>query len=536
MVHAPDQRKRVGGILSGHVSGAVGMRAANIGGRTRSRVDGATTPAPSPIPPTSMHRRASRFPDHADACWTIRRSRCRTGVHEPSSWGHTVAIVFDLFSLDAAGPVLPLYPFNLPGQPVVLYEGAIGGLASGDVTGSVELSCASRPGIEWHVGREAPPQFTNQPAVTLVLRRRDVDVLLPGVPRGIGGGWSNGTVAGRPDVPLNRIVAHWFNLPRWSGRWVAEVGGWRIILDARRDHQRVWADLHKADVYVMTHVMELRRLDGEDFTADEAEPLLAALHVGLSFALGRWAAPMLPVGLGSGGRVAWEDWRPGFCDPAQATSGGWWYQYDQAALVEFLDCVVPLFADQARRAALRLQMMFAIIGVSDRGFVEQRVMNCAAGLEHLTWQILVLGGLLTEGQYLGRRGYQGRRLRAHDLLRMALAGAEIPAITDPGLLPVAARFASEESKRQGRALDGADVVTQIRNRLVHPKGAQESVYRLNGLVAEVWLLARHYLVLLILHSIGYRGMYRDLTRTTGWAGDVVTVPWASRPAPPVLSS
>ena len=54
---------------------------------------------------------------------------------------HTVAIVSDLFPLDAPGPLSPLYPYNEPGQPVVLYEGAIGGLASGDVTGSVELSC-----------------------------------------------------------------------------------------------------------------------------------------------------------------------------------------------------------------------------------------------------------------------------------------------------------------------------------------------------------------------------------------------------------
>ncbi|MGO8957372.1 MAG: hypothetical protein ACLQFR_08405 [Streptosporangiaceae bacterium] len=460
----------------------------------------------------------------------------------------------DLFSLDAPDPLLPLYPFNEPGQPVVLYEGAIRGLASVDVTGSVELSCTPRPGIEWHVEPEAPPQFANQPAVTLALRRWDGDVLLPGVPRGIGGGWSNGTVAGRADVPLNRIVAHWFNLPRWHGllrltaqtqdggqrwwpgRWIAEVGNWRIILDARHDHQRVWADLHKTDVYVMTHVMELRRLDGEDFTAGEVEPLLAALHVVVSFALGRWAAPMLPVGQDSGGRVVWEDWRPGFCDPAQAISGGWWYQYDQKALAELLECAVPLLADPASRDALRLQMMLAIMGVADRGFVEQRVMNCAAGLEHLMWQVLVLGGLLTQDQYLGRSRYQGQRLRAHDLLRMVLTDAAISVGIDPVLLPVAARFASEKSKHQGRKLDGADVVTQIRNRLVHPKAAQESVYRLDGLVAEVWLLARHYLVLLILHSIGYRGPYRDLTRTTGWAGDVAAVPWASQPGPSASAS
>jgi hypothetical protein len=63
---------------------------------------------------------------------------------------------------------------------------------------------------------------------------------------------------------------------------------------------------------------------------------------------------------------------------------------------------------------------------------------------------------------------------------------------DAGLLPVTARFAVEEKARQGKVLDGPEVVTQVRNRLVHPRGGQERVYRLEGLVAEVWLLIRHY--------------------------------------------
>jgi hypothetical protein len=69
-------------------------------------------------------------------------------------------------------------------------------------------------------------------------------------------------------------------------------------------------------------------------------------------------------------------------------------------------------------------------------------------------------------------------------------------------------------------------VTQIRNRLVHPRSAQERVYRLGGLVAEVWLLTRHCLVLLILHSLGYQASYRDLRKTRGWAGEVGNVPWS----------
>lgn len=190
--------------------------------------------------------------------------------------------------------------------------------------------------------------------------------------------------------------------------------------------------------------------------------------------------------------------------------------------------MIPAFTNPNRLASLRLQMMFAIAALSDRGFVEQRITMGTAGLEHIMWQLLVLDGHMTKDQYEGRQSYNGKRLRNHDRLRKVLTEACISVDVDPKLSPVTAKFVADEAApdRQGKLLDGADVVTQIRNRIVHPKGAQEPVYRLDGLTTEVWLMTRHYLVLLILNSLGYRGPYRDLRQTRGWAGDVATVPWA----------
>jgi hypothetical protein len=182
-----------------------------------------------------------------------------------------------------------------------------------------------------------------------------------------------------------------------------------------------------------------------------------------------------------------------------------------------MDRVITAFADPDRRPALQLQIMLAILAIKDRGFTEQRIMTGAAGLEHILWQTLVLSGRMTEGQY--------RAAQAHDLLRTVLAQAHIPTDVDAHLLPAAAEWIAFETARQGRSLDGADVVTQIRNRLVHPKGTQERVYRQDGLVQEVWLLIRHYLTLLVLHCIGYKGVYPDLRKLRGWAGEVGPVPW-----------
>lgn len=357
--------------------------------------------------------------------------------------------------------------------------------------------------------------------VTLLLRRPDGDVRLPGVGRGGGEGWSNGAEIGKADVPLKRIVVHWFNLPDFHapvGRWETETAGWKVILDIRPDHDRVWTDLHRTDVYVMTHVMELRRADEATFTATEAEPVLAALHVGVSFALGCWAAPVLPVGEGPNGEVVWESWRVPHCDPARETSPGWWYQRQHTSLADFFDRVINAFADPDRLSALRLQMMLGISAINDRGFVEPRVVMGAAGLEHIMWQTVVLGGRMTEDQYRGRE--------AHDLLRMVLIDAQIPTDIDVSLLPIIAQFVADEKAQYGAVLDGPEVVTRIRNRLVHPRAGQKRVYRLDGLVAEVWLLTRHYLVLLILHSLGYQGSYRDLRKLRRLDSDVDKAPWA----------
>ena len=445
---------------------------------------------------------------------------------------------------DAVTPLSPVYPFNEPGEPILLYEGPIGGLATSDVTGSVLMACAPGPILEWTVDSDAPPAFANRSSATLMLRRPAGEMRLPCFVRGIDGGWSNGATFGRPGASLQRIVAHWFNLPNlngpikltsvsddgsqrwWRGRWVTGVDGWKITFDVRPDHRQVFKDVDKAHVYVMTHVMEIRRADGAVFTPAEAEPLLSALHVGVSFALGCWAAPMLPVGEDPRGALVWEQWSAYHCDPARRTNPGWWYVLEHSSLADVLDRVGGAFADPDRRASLRLQMMLAIMATNDRGFVEPRVMSASAGLEHVMWQALVLSGRMTKEQYLGRVPFDGRKLKAHDRLRMLLTEAHIPTDIDAGLLPVVADFVAAERVRQGRTLDGADVVTQVRNRLVHPQGAQETVYKLNGLVAEVWLLVRHYLVLLILHSLGYRGPYRDLRKTSGWVGDVVNVPWA----------
>lgn len=165
-----------------------------------------------------------------------------------------------------------------------------------------------------------------------------------------------------------------------------------------------------------------------------------------------------------------------------------------------------------------MQMVLAITAVGAPGYLEHRITVAFSGIEHLLWQQLVLSGRLTDESY--------RKADAATKLRDVLTAASIPAGIDSGLQPAVANLATAK-KADGMKLDGAGAVAWTRNRLIHPKAGKLEAYQYPGLLVEVWLLLRHYLVLLILHSVGYQNSYRDLRVLQAMTSTTVPVPWAS---------
>ncbi|MFD7632287.1 hypothetical protein [Streptomyces sp. NPDC059873] len=418
----------------------------------------------------------------------------------------------------------------------MLHDGPVRGITDKEVVGCVELRCSPKPRIEWHLNPTPDVFFGLRDSLTLKLRRPHGEVSVPVAVRGQFDGWVNGTTLGDQSAPLQRIIAHWFNIPSFPGqhhlaestslsdrihpgaRWEHEVDGWKIIIDVRPDHKAVWKDLQKSDLFVMTHIMEISRESGATFTAGEAEPVLTALHTGLSFGLGRWVAPFLPVGLDKHDKIAWEEWGPRHCEPARKNSSGWWSALGNRELPMLLDALVSAFTDPERVEPLRLQLNYAISATHDAGFVEQRVMIGAAGLEHVMWERLVLSGRMSRSQYKGRP--------AHSLLREVLTDIRVPLSIEEESLPALAQLVTMRRQKEGVQMDGPDAATWVRNKLVHPSGSQDLVYQIPGLVTETWLLTRHYLTLLILESIGYCGPYSHLAKLDRWVGEVEEVPWA----------
>jgi hypothetical protein len=132
--------------------------------------------------------------------------------------------------------------------------------------------------------------------------------------------------------------------------------------------------------------MEITRLDCQAFTSADVQPLLGALHFGLSFALGRWVAPALPVGFDTDGQRVWEQWAPWLCEPGHSGAMAWWYYARADDLQALLYAGSTAFTDPCRADPARLLLSMAVQSNS-AGFVEQRLMTAFSEIEDLSWII-----------------------------------------------------------------------------------------------------------------------------------------------------
>ncbi|MCW2608743.1 MAG: hypothetical protein JWO60_3436 [Frankiales bacterium] len=428
-------------------------------------------------------------------------------------------------------PTPPAYPVGPPGADIDLY---VGRLTVGERPATGRVWLGTRGGLDhrWEAELDdglavslgdtvlgfVHPTLGAVTAAARVTSSAGLGVLLS--PAMGGGG------------PLDSVVAHWVALPAlpgstrlattravWSGRCALKGGGWRMTLDARHDRDTLEAAALGTPDLAVTHTGRLERLDGAPFTPEEAEEALYAWQTVLSFSLGRWVAPTLAVG-SLDGRPRWElwsDWRQsGWYRPYS-----WWNTHDRAALDEISRLLMEAWADRARQDAVRHVAHHVIEANEPRTTLEARIMLVGAALEFLSWDTYVLRG--------GRGRSRQRERSAADNLRELLEDARIDTSV-PADLNDLERIRTDE--RHPEALAGApEAIAWLRNRLVHPKDANEP-YRLRHLVLQAWQLLIEYGELLLLHDLGYTGSHNSRHPLGRWAHDSNPVPWASEASSP----
>jgi len=285
--------------------------------------------------------------------------------------------------------------------------------------------------------------------------------------------------------------------------------GWRTKFIPMSDETLAIPAGMQSDEYRVTHQVEFAREDGAAFTPSEVQDFLDDLHYFLSFCRGRWVATSFTIAFDKEGRIGMEEWGTGKVSPWRDPSS-WVDEHHLGPILELFGPFCTKLVDETWKDALSQVVYWFQRAKTDSAGVDGGCILLQVSLERFSWHLLV-----REQKRFSEKSFN--KLSAAERLRLMLEELAIPTTIPPGLqqLGTYARF---------RKLDGPDVLTFIRNRLVHPP--KPSAVQQKVPYYEAYSLAKWYLELAVLSVCGYNGEYSNRTRLRRWVGQVEKVPWA----------
>lgn len=285
-----------------------------------------------------------------------------------------------------------------------------------------------------------------------------------------------------------------------------EAGGWRIEIGAPRNSSEVEA--FRSPLYSITHSCILRKSDDATFSSSDAQFVLNALHDALSFAAGRWVAPVLVRGAQSDDQIAWSEWGTRPLHPDLGRVETWFDAHHPNGLAEILPGILKLRQDPERSHSFHSALYWYLRSTGLAAGVDGGIILLQAALEMLSWQTFV-----TDRKVLSRDGFS--RLPADDQIRLLIENCGIPAGIPAGLTELHAK------SKEFNWSDGPKALTAIRNLLVHPATRKRFPYY------DAWSLGEWYVELVLLRMLSFEGEYSDRTKAERWVGAVDRVPWAN---------
>jgi hypothetical protein len=189
-----------------------------------------------------------------------------------------------------------------------------------------------------------------------------------------------------PNTP--QMLGDWISSGKssWAGRVELTDGQWSVRLDARPNVTKTVPVLRASGGYAVTHVGLLTKADGSEFSYDEADGVLDALTLFLSFARGFLTPPLLPVGM-SGDRRVWSEWQGRPVSPWRG-SNSWFSPRHPADLTAAFPGFMKRWSDPQLSDTFKLATWW-FLEANGPAYAESSIVLTQVALEMLSWAILV---------------------------------------------------------------------------------------------------------------------------------------------------
>ncbi|MDI1243191.1 MAG: hypothetical protein PSX80_14855 [bacterium] len=331
--------------------------------------------------------------------------------------------------------------------------------------------------------------------------------------------------------PVSRIIFHvpnflktfgkqavWFKdgQPVFStGRMTLDSDKWNITIDDISDRSKAFAELKSSRGYAITHLGEVRRIDGSEFQFRDIEALLEDLGLFLSWSRGNWTAPFLHIGFQSDGKEQWKRWQAPLVDHWRVVNH-WFPDHDTSNIQVAWESFRDRLNDPVWREVLLRALNWYLVCNRFEGGAEGSIIMAQAALEMLSWN-----------RFVAEKGSTARAfkdLAASERLRLPLNEASLPM----GIPSILSALVNAAEPKRFDWEDGPHATTEIRNMLVHPTPVKLSkLQRLsNDEIYQGYMLSMWYLEVTLLFYLRYEGIYYNRCKFDIHYGDTEKVPWS----------
>lgn len=317
-------------------------------------------------------------------------------------------------------------------------------------------------------------------------------------------------------------VFHLFNFPNFLGKSthtiplptghrhiVLQDDKWQIVIQSLKETKEATDKAKQEGGCFLTHVGKLARIDGADFSGDEANEQYHLAANFLSFVQGSRCWPVCIAGFDENGSMSWQTW----ASPPTSTPAQSWFDPHHSIQAEQL---FPLFSkrwnqSESWKDCLRSAIYWYMQSNTSGGVpgIDAVIILAQSALERLAHHYLVI-----DRKMISAEGF--KKLWVSDQLRLLFSSLCIPIeITDD--IPKIKNVAVDLKWK-----DAPHALTEVRNSLVHPEIKNRA--RIRDCYVDTWRLSLWYVELSILALCGYEGTYGNrLTKKR--AGEVENVPW-----------
>jgi hypothetical protein len=359
---------------------------------------------------------------------------------------------------------------------------------------------------------------------------------------GTVGAWVVNPLCIGTDHPLERVTFHLHDYPniltdtcyqelisikgqatsvQWS-QITLEDDGWQVILQPY-EHIEVLHGLSFSYNYkVLSGIGEIRKIDGAQFKLKHVIPVLDSVRVFLSFSFASWKTPQFVVGSNSTNektvqRITESE------DISDWTLEGWLCDLHGQHLTDAYPGFCELWKKSQWQDVFLQALTWLIEATRNVGMPSGALAVAQIPLEMMAWVVFV-----DEKQiFTDEKVFEN--LSAATKLRLLLDTCGIPQDVPTSLEALSAVPASDKN-----AKSGPQIITQIRNSIIHPKNANretiqgwakacgKSVIQIHR---EAVLLFNWYTTLVLLRRMNYQGDYAKRLSSSGLYA-LERVPWA----------